>query len=220
VILNFPPPSTLHQLQSLQGKEKFLRCFILNYAEINLGFTRLLKKGFEFVWDTIAKKSFEYLKMSLTRALLLFPPNYSRDYFLYLAASDYTIAMVLVQEDDSHDEYIIYYLSRSLIPTKTINICGRNQSKKESLYLMIGPATCRAMRLNHLNILRSFRDSKPHSTYNLRKGTLLIKKDTNSDPYSNCFRSPLLHLVNCLFMLGRTASDQLKIRGSVHSMPY
>jgi hypothetical protein len=38
-ILNFPPPSTLCQLQSLQGKTNFLRRFILNYAEITLGFT-------------------------------------------------------------------------------------------------------------------------------------------------------------------------------------
>jgi hypothetical protein len=118
-ILNLPPPSSLRQLQSLQGKENFLRRFIPNYAEITLGFTRLLKKGSEFVWDTIANKAFEALKLSLTRTPLLFPPDYSRDYFLYLAASDYTIAMVLVQEDDSHDEHVIYYLSQSLTPTET-----------------------------------------------------------------------------------------------------
>jgi hypothetical protein len=52
------------------------------------------------------------------RAPLLFPPDYSRDYFLYLAASDYTIGMVLLQEDDAHDEHVIYYLSRSLTPTE------------------------------------------------------------------------------------------------------
>jgi polyhydroxyalkanoate synthesis regulator protein len=34
-ILNLPPPSTLRQLQSLQGKENFLRRFIPNYAEVN-----------------------------------------------------------------------------------------------------------------------------------------------------------------------------------------
>jgi hypothetical protein len=118
-ILNLPPPSTLRQLQSLQGKANFLRRFILNYVEITLGFTRLLKKGSEFVWDTIANKAFEALKLSLTRAPLLFPPDYSHNYFLYLTASDYTIAMVLVQEDDSHDEHVIYYLIRSLTPTET-----------------------------------------------------------------------------------------------------
>ena len=45
VILNLPPPSTLRQLQSLQGKEKILRRFIPNYVELTKGFTRLLKKG-------------------------------------------------------------------------------------------------------------------------------------------------------------------------------
>jgi hypothetical protein len=58
------------------------------------------------------------LKLFLTRAPLLFPPDYSRDYFLYLAASDYTIGMVLIQEDDANDEHVIYYLSRSLMPTE------------------------------------------------------------------------------------------------------
>jgi hypothetical protein len=118
-ILNLPPPSTLCQLQSLQGKEIFLRRFIPNYAELTKGFTRLLKKGHDFVWDKTANKAFEALKLALTHTPLLFPPDYSQDYFLYLASSDSTIAMVLVQEDDSHDEHVIYYLSRSLTTTKT-----------------------------------------------------------------------------------------------------
>ena len=109
-ILNLPPPSTLRQLQSLQGKANFLCCFIPNYAEITHGFTRLLKKYSGFVWDTIANNVFEALKLSLTRAPLLFPPDYSPNYFLYLVASEYTIGMVLIQEDDAHDEHVIYYL--------------------------------------------------------------------------------------------------------------
>jgi hypothetical protein len=117
-ILNLPPPSSLRQLQSLQGKANFLRRFIPNYAEITRGFTRLLKKDSEFVWDKVANNAFEALKLSLTKAPLLFPPDYSRDYFLYLAASEYTIGMVLVQEDDNHDEHVIYYLSRNLSSTE------------------------------------------------------------------------------------------------------
>jgi hypothetical protein len=38
-IINLPPPSTLRQLQSLQGKENFLRRFIPNYVELTKGFT-------------------------------------------------------------------------------------------------------------------------------------------------------------------------------------
>jgi hypothetical protein len=118
VILNLPPPSTVHQLQSLQGKENFLRRFIPNYVKITGGFTWLLKKDSEFVWDTISNNVFEALKLSLICAPLLFPPDYGRDYFLYLATSEYTISMVLVQEDDAHEEHVIYYLSRSLTPTE------------------------------------------------------------------------------------------------------
>jgi hypothetical protein len=117
-ILNLPHPSSLRQLQSLQGKANFLRHFIPNYAKLTLGFTQLLKKGSEFVWDTTANKSFEALKLTLTHTPLLFPPYYSRDYFLYPAALDSTIAMGLVQEDYSHDEHGIYYLNRSLTTTE------------------------------------------------------------------------------------------------------
>ena len=76
-ILNLPPPSTLHQLQSLQGKGNFLHRFIPNYTELTLGFNRLLKKGHEFVWDDTANKAFEALKLALTHMPLLFPPDYS-----------------------------------------------------------------------------------------------------------------------------------------------
>jgi hypothetical protein len=77
VILNLPPPSSLHQLQSLQGKANFLHRFIPNYAEITRGFTRLLKKDSEFVWDKVANNAFEALNLSLTKAPLLFPLDYS-----------------------------------------------------------------------------------------------------------------------------------------------
>jgi hypothetical protein len=45
-ILNLPPPSTLRQIQNLQGKENFFHRLIPNYTELTLGFTRLLKKGY------------------------------------------------------------------------------------------------------------------------------------------------------------------------------
>jgi hypothetical protein len=103
----------------LQGKENLLRRFIPKYVELTKGFTWLLKKGYDFVWDDTANKAFESLKLTLTRTTLLFPPDYSRDYFLYLVSSDSTIDMVLVQEDDSHDEHVIYYLSKIIMTIKT-----------------------------------------------------------------------------------------------------
>jgi len=37
---------------------------------------------------------------------------------MYLVASDATIGMALVQEDDSSNKHVIYYLSRSLTKTE------------------------------------------------------------------------------------------------------
>jgi hypothetical protein len=81
-IFNIPPPFTLRQLQSLQGKANFLRRFIPNYTELTKGFTQLLKKGYEFLWDDTANKAIEALKLALTHTPLLYPKT--------IVISDYT----------------------------------------------------------------------------------------------------------------------------------
>jgi hypothetical protein len=110
-IIQLPPPGTILQLQSLKEKANFLIHFIANYAEITNGFMRLLKKDIPFYWDDAAQHSFEMLKHALTTAPLLRPPNYNKDFLLYLATAESTIVMVIVQEDDFFLEYVIYYLS-------------------------------------------------------------------------------------------------------------
>jgi hypothetical protein len=75
----------------------------------------LLKKGVPFCWDEVAQRSFEALKHALTSAPLLSPLDYGKDFLLYLAATESTIGMVLVQEDDALKEHVIYYLSRGLV---------------------------------------------------------------------------------------------------------
>ena len=60
------------------------------------------------------------MKGALSQASLFYPSYYHRDYFMYLAATVTTIAMVLVQEDDLGDEHPIYYLSRNLTNTEKL----------------------------------------------------------------------------------------------------
>jgi hypothetical protein len=71
----------------------------------------LLKKDVPFHWYEAAQCSFEALKLTFTSTPLLQPPNYNKDFLLYLAIVESTIGMVLVQEDDFLLEYVIYYLS-------------------------------------------------------------------------------------------------------------
>jgi hypothetical protein len=114
-IVQLPPPCTIHQLQSLQGKVNFLWCFIANYVEITKGFMHLLKKGVPFHWDEVTQHSFVTLKSVLISTPLLWPPNYNKDFLLYLATAKSTIGMILVQEDDLFSEYVIYYLIQGLV---------------------------------------------------------------------------------------------------------
>jgi hypothetical protein len=57
-IVQLPPPHTILQLQSLQGKAIFLRCFITNYVEITKHFMHLLKEDVPFHWVEFAQCSF------------------------------------------------------------------------------------------------------------------------------------------------------------------
>lgn len=74
-----------------------------------------LLKDILFYWDDQADRSFEALKKALTSAPILSPPDFSRDFLHYLAASESIMGIVLVQEGNDHLENMIYYLSRALI---------------------------------------------------------------------------------------------------------
>ena len=50
---------------------------------------------------------------------MLQPPDYTKDYSLYVVASLSTIGMVLVQTDEHDLEHVIYYASKSLLNSKT-----------------------------------------------------------------------------------------------------
>jgi len=110
-IIQFPPHSSIRQLQSIQGKANLLRRFIANYVEITNGFMCFLWKGVPFIWDDFVQQSFDALRKALVSAPLLSPLDYGGDFLLYLTTAESTIGMVLIQEDDALMEHVIYYLS-------------------------------------------------------------------------------------------------------------
>ena len=50
-ILALPAPTKIVEIQSLQGKEKFLRHFVCNFSEKTHGYMRLLKKDTSLFCD-------------------------------------------------------------------------------------------------------------------------------------------------------------------------
>jgi hypothetical protein len=96
----------------------------VNYATITKGFMHLLKKDTPFIWDERAQESFDALKKVLVSTPLLKPPDYSRDYLLYIFASEDTIGMVLVQEDDKSTStlFIILVKLYSVLNSTTLTL--------------------------------------------------------------------------------------------------
>ena len=51
---------------------------------------------------------------------MIHPPDYSKNFLLYVATSTTTIVMVLAQEDQNGQEHVIYYASKNLIDSETL----------------------------------------------------------------------------------------------------
>ena len=120
-ILSLLAPTNLLELQSLQGKENFLRHFVCNFAEKTHGYMHLLKKDTLFFWDDQAQQAFDNLNHTLTHSSMIHPhPSYySKDFLLYVATFATTIGMVLAQDNPNGQENMIYCMSESLIDSKT-----------------------------------------------------------------------------------------------------
>jgi hypothetical protein len=52
----------------------------------------LLKKGVPFYWDEATQCSFDALKKALVSTPLLSPPDYNRDFLLYLETTNHRLA--------------------------------------------------------------------------------------------------------------------------------
>ncbi|CAL8174006.1 unnamed protein product [Prunus armeniaca] len=77
-------------------------------------FSRLMKKDVLFVWDEVCHNDFEIIKKYLSSSPLLGAPIPGKPLMLYIAAQERSIGALLAQENESHKEQALYYLSQTL----------------------------------------------------------------------------------------------------------
>ena len=94
-IINLPAPTNILNLQSVQGKAKFLHRFMCNFTEKTHGYMRLLKKITPLFWDDQDQHTFDNIKHALTHSPMIHPLDYSKEFLLYVSTSATTIEMVL-----------------------------------------------------------------------------------------------------------------------------
>jgi hypothetical protein len=108
-ILEWKPPTIVHQVRSFLGMAGYYRRFIPDFSKIAKPITELLKNHVKFVWSSECNKAFEELKKLLTTAPVLAQPDIEKSFDVYCDASGTSIGCVLMQEG-----CVIAYASRQL----------------------------------------------------------------------------------------------------------
>jgi hypothetical protein len=70
-VLDWKPPTSVHQVRSFLGLTVYYRMFILNFSKIAKPITELLKKGNKYVWSRDCDEAFLTLKKLLISLRLL-----------------------------------------------------------------------------------------------------------------------------------------------------
>jgi hypothetical protein len=97
-ILEWKPPTTIHQVRSFLGLAGYYHRFILDISKIVKHITGLLKNDTKFDWSSKCNEAFEQLKVLLTTAPVLAQPDIEKSFDVYCDASGSGLGCVLMQE--------------------------------------------------------------------------------------------------------------------------
>lgn len=129
-ILNIKQPKNPKDIKSFLGLVGYYRKIIPNFSKTAKPLTNLLKKEHPFIWSEECEKSFQRLKISLTKEPILQYPNFEQPFVLTTDASNDAIGSVLSQGPIGSDLPISYY-------SRTLNNAEQNYSTAEKELLAI-----------------------------------------------------------------------------------
>ena len=108
-ILEWKPPTTVHQVRSFLGLAGYYHRFIPDFSKLVKPITSLLKNDTKFNYSSRCNEAFEQLKVLLTTAPVLAQPDIEKPFDVYCDASGSGLGCVLMQEGR-----VIAYASRQL----------------------------------------------------------------------------------------------------------
>ncbi|XP_059650697.1 uncharacterized protein LOC132296522 [Cornus florida] len=113
LISNLPPPNSVCQIRSFLGHAGFYRRFIKDFSKISRPLCNLLAKDVPFNFDDACMEAFIKLRILLSSAPIMKPPNWSLPFEIMCDASEYALGAVLGQRVDKLP-HVIYYASKTL----------------------------------------------------------------------------------------------------------
>ena len=113
-IIEYPAPQSVKEIRSFLGMANYYRKFIPNYSDHARPLTDLTKKGVGFTWKEEAAEAFKNLKLKIASDVKLRHPDLGQPFVICTDASDFAIAAVLIQHDNSKNLRPLEYYSRKL----------------------------------------------------------------------------------------------------------
>jgi hypothetical protein len=88
IIILWPLSQSVTNVCAFLGHVGYYQKFIHKYVSIVGPLTNLLKKDQELMWIDVYTWAFHELKMRLTKAPILVPPNWTKEFQVYVDASN------------------------------------------------------------------------------------------------------------------------------------
>ncbi len=119
-VVEWPPPSSVKEVQHFLGFDNFYRKFILNFSTVAATLSALTKENTtSFYWGPEAELAFSKLKSLFTSAPILMLPNTDKHFIVEVDASDVGIGAVLSQRGGGDNKlHPCAFLSHRLTPTE------------------------------------------------------------------------------------------------------
>ena len=131
MVLDWPEPWKVKEVQAFLGFANFYRWFIHDYSAITVLLTHLTRKDVTWNFNEKARSTFNTLKSRFTSAPILSHFIPGRPIILETDASDYVIAAVLSQESDDGVHPIAFH-------SRTLSAPERNYDTHDKKLLALG----------------------------------------------------------------------------------
>ena len=117
-ILALVAPTNVREIRGFLGCVGYYWRFIEGYTRKAISLKELLKKDVEFTWDLEKQAAFEELKLTLAKAPILSPPEWTKECRVTLDASSWCLGAILWQYNEDRRECPVYYASKQMSPVE------------------------------------------------------------------------------------------------------
>ena len=116
-IAKWPTPTMVKDIHSFLGFCNFYRSFIANFSAVARPLNDLTKKLHQWTWGADEQASFDTLKDLCSSYPILRSPDWTKQFFMDMDASDFALGVVISQEF-SDGRHPIAFHSHTLLPTE------------------------------------------------------------------------------------------------------